>query len=107
MFPAENLRKLIIQVVSLRIMIRVNASVQYRTWSNHSILFLNGTSALFIRRAIESKIHQCTLLNLSPSFSFITLILAVPSAAGGFANSRIATLGESCWRKCSITIMHN
>ena len=45
-------------------------------------------SALFIRQAIESKIHRCTLLNLSPrcAFSLITLILAVPSAAGGFEN---------------------
>lgn len=49
---------------------------------------LNGMSTLFIRQAIESKIHRYTLLNLSLhcAFSLITLILAVPSAAGEFAN---------------------
>lgn len=54
--------------------------VKDATWSNRSILFLNRTSGLFIRQAIESKIHWCTLLNLSPhcTFTLITLILAVP-----------------------------
>lgn len=64
------------------------------------------TSALFIHRAIESKIHQCaTSLNLSlrspPHYSHSRCAIRRRT------NSQIAALGESCRRKCSIMIVHN
>lgn len=72
--------------------------------NNRSILFLNVAGALFIRRVIDSKIQRCTMLNLSPCCS----LLSLPSLRHSpQANSQIATLGESCRRKCSIMIAHN
>lgn len=96
MSPAENLGERKCwddqrgQMFSSRITMTINASVKYATWSNRSILFLNGTSALFIRRAIESKIHRCTLLNLSPRSAYSPSLLSFSLRHPPRANSQIA-----------------
>lgn len=95
MFPAENLEKRKCWDNQRGQMIffennenKCKCKVRNLEQPFHFNFILNGMSTLFIRQAIESKIHRYTVLNLSPhcAFSLITLILAVPSAAGKFAN---------------------